>query len=172
MPLVRWALERLFKPSTQPELDPEDLAAIIDALRTATGGEVLRNVEWTHSISVSAKKTSARLLLQQRPGVDPVFAFASPRGPIAITAPAGAFGALDPALESVTQATIVGLGNKRVRATVYVGRTREGKPKPGYLETILDAARGWRLPAEYIEGLERWRASGWRGKHPAETGDI
>lgn len=64
------------------------------------------------------------------------------------------------------------LGNARVRATVYVGRAGEGKPKPGYLETIMDAARGWRLPAEYIEGLERWRASGWRGKHPAETGDI
>lgn len=66
----------------------------------------------------------------------------------------------------------VRIGGKRRPATVYVGRRHEGKPRPGYLDQIIAAARDWNLPADYIAGLERWAASGWRGRHPAETGAI
>ncbi|PSC02991.1 gamma-glutamylcyclotransferase [Alsobacter soli] len=41
------------------------------------------------------------------------------------------------------------------RALVYVGRTdRPGKPKPGYLEGVLAAARDAGLPPEYLYELE------------------
>ncbi len=41
------------------------------------------------------------------------------------------------------------------RALVYVGRSaRPGKPKPGYLEGVLAAARAWGLPSEYLYELE------------------
>jgi gamma-glutamylcyclotransferase (GGCT)/AIG2-like uncharacterized protein YtfP len=41
------------------------------------------------------------------------------------------------------------------RALVYIGRsTRPGKPKPGYLEGVLAAARGWNLPKDYLYELE------------------
>lgn len=41
------------------------------------------------------------------------------------------------------------------RALVYIGRSaRPGKPKPGYLEGVLAAARSWALPREYLYELE------------------
>lgn len=66
----------------------------------------------------------------------------------------------------------VRIGARRMQAGVYIGRRHEGKPKPGYLELIVAAAREWKLPADHIVQLERWAPGGWRGKHPAETGDI
>ena len=46
---------------------------------------------------------------------------------------------------------------KSVRAMVYRGRARrEGRPRPGYLEDVVAAARDWRLPACYIAELARW----------------
>lgn len=41
------------------------------------------------------------------------------------------------------------------RALVYVGRTvKPGKPRPGYLDGVLAAARDWGLPADYLHELE------------------
>jgi hypothetical protein len=41
------------------------------------------------------------------------------------------------------------------RALVYVGRsTKPGKPKPGYLESVLAAARDVGLPEDYLHELE------------------
>ena len=58
----------------------------------------------------------------------------------------------------------VRIGGKQKSALVYLGRERrggragrgEGRPQPGYLHTILAAARDWDLPDDYIRGLERW----------------
>jgi hypothetical protein len=66
----------------------------------------------------------------------------------------------------------VRIGGRRMQAGVYLGRRHEGKPKPGYLELIVAAAREWNLPESHIVQLQRWSASAWRGKHPAETGAI
>jgi hypothetical protein len=66
----------------------------------------------------------------------------------------------------------VRIGGRRMQAGVYLGRRHEGKPKPGYLELIVAAAREWNLPESHIMQLQRWSASAWRGKHPAETGAI
>lgn len=66
----------------------------------------------------------------------------------------------------------VRIGGRRLQAGVYLGRRHQGKPRPGYLELIVAAAREWELPEAHIAQLRRWAPGGWRGKHPAETGDI
>ena len=53
----------------------------------------------------------------------------------------------------ISQPVVMEGGAKR--ALVYIGRsTRPGKPKPGYLDGVLAAARGWALPGEYLYELE------------------
>jgi hypothetical protein len=53
----------------------------------------------------------------------------------------------------ISQPVIAEGGPKR--ALVYVGRaTRPGKPKPGYLEGVMAAARDVGLPADYQHELE------------------
>ena len=48
---------------------------------------------------------------------------------------------------------------RHVPALVYVARPREeGRPKPGYMELVVAAAREWELPAAYIRSLGRWSA--------------
>jgi hypothetical protein len=53
----------------------------------------------------------------------------------------------------ISQPVVLPGGAKR--ALVYVGRTDKiGKPKPGYLEGVLAAARDWGLPAGYLHEIE------------------
>jgi gamma-glutamylcyclotransferase (GGCT)/AIG2-like uncharacterized protein YtfP len=45
----------------------------------------------------------------------------------------------------------------RRSALVYIARPRGvGRPKPGYMELVLGAARAWRLPQDYIDTLQEW----------------
>lgn len=54
----------------------------------------------------------------------------------------------------------VRVGSQHVPAMVYLLRSRQrGQPKPGYVQAIAAAARGWRLPEPYIRSLERRAAS-------------
>jgi hypothetical protein len=42
-------------------------------------------------------------------------------------------------------------------ALVYIARPRPpGRPKAGYMELVIAAARAWRLPPDYIAGLQDW----------------
>jgi gamma-glutamylcyclotransferase (GGCT)/AIG2-like uncharacterized protein YtfP len=42
-------------------------------------------------------------------------------------------------------------------ALVYQARPRgEGRPRPGYIELVVAAAREWELPDDYIRSLEIW----------------
>lgn len=44
-----------------------------------------------------------------------------------------------------------------VPALVYIARPAgEGRPKPGYIELVIKAAREWDLPEPYIRSLEAW----------------
>jgi cation transport regulator ChaC len=64
-------------------------------------------------------------------------------------------------------------GGRRFAAMVYVARSRsEGRPKPGYLDCVLQAAREWNLPESYVRSLARWAPAGWRGARAVETGEI
>jgi hypothetical protein len=49
-------------------------------------------------------------------------------------------------------------------ALIYVARRRgPGRPKPGYMELVLAAARAWNLPADYVASLEFWLPAPARG---------
>jgi hypothetical protein len=56
----------------------------------------------------------------------------------------------------------------RRRALIYVGRPGgEGRPKAGYMELVIAAARQWQFPQTYITSLEQWLPrgplpAGWR----------
>ena len=66
----------------------------------------------------------------------------------------------------------VELGQRRVRALVYIGRRRGSRrPRPGYQERLVAAAQEWRLPKRYVAELRRL-APGYSGARPAETGEI
>ena len=67
----------------------------------------------------------------------------------------------------------VRLGARRVPALVYIARRRgEGRPRPGYISTVVEAAREWRLPQPYIDTLRRWSPSGWQGARAKDTGEV
>ena len=64
-------------------------------------------------------------------------------------------------------------GASLLPALVYVLRRRgEGRPRPGYIHLVVEAAREWGLPGPYVDALQRWSPSGWRGTRPRETGEI
>jgi hypothetical protein len=49
--------------------------------------------------------------------------------------------------------------NGLAHALVYFARPGgQGRPKPGYMEVVVAAAREWDLPASYIRDLEGWLA--------------
>jgi len=67
----------------------------------------------------------------------------------------------------------VRLGARRVPALVYIARRRgEGRPRPGYINMVVEAAREWRLPQPYIDTLKRWSPSGWQGARAKDTGEV
>ena len=45
-------------------------------------------------------------------------------------------------------------GGGAARAIVYLGRGEGGRPQPGYLESVLAAARALALPPEHIKQIE------------------
>jgi gamma-glutamylcyclotransferase (GGCT)/AIG2-like uncharacterized protein YtfP len=62
---------------------------------------------------------------------------------------------------------------KRHCALVYVARPRRhGKPKPGYLELVIAAARDWDLPQSYVSELTRWSSSGLNAARTLDSGEI
>jgi AIG2-like family len=64
-------------------------------------------------------------------------------------------------------------GARRFPALVYVLRCHgKGTARPGYVHLVVDAARDWGLPARYVDTLQRWSPSRWRGTRPKDTGEI
>ena len=49
-------------------------------------------------------------------------------------------------------------GNAAKSAMVYIGHGM-GRPRPGAMELIVEAAREWRLPLDYVRTLRRWLPS-------------
>lgn len=62
---------------------------------------------------------------------------------------------------------------KQMSALIYIGRThREGRPKPGYMKAVIEAAREWELPPAYIRSLEAWSPAPWLSAGAGKTGDF
>jgi hypothetical protein len=58
-------------------------------------------------------------------------------------------------------------------ALVYIAsRQGEGIPRPGYITMVVEAARDWELPDNYIRTLTRWSRSRWRGVRARDTGEL
>ncbi len=52
----------------------------------------------------------------------------------------------------------------RRSALVYVARSRPiGRPRAGYMELVVAAARAWNLPADYVAALQIWLTRESRG---------
>ncbi|HYS47581.1 MAG TPA: gamma-glutamylcyclotransferase family protein [Xanthobacteraceae bacterium] len=63
-------------------------------------------------------------------------------------------------------------GAARRPALVYLAPERGGgRPRPGYQELVVAAARDWGLPADYVETLVRW-VPGFRGTLGVATGEM
>ena len=61
----------------------------------------------------------------------------------------------------------------RVPALIYISPQRAtGRPRPGYITLVVEAAREWGLPEPYIASLQRWSPSRWRGAPVKDTGDA
>jgi hypothetical protein len=64
-------------------------------------------------------------------------------------------------------------GARQRPALVYIARRQGlGRPRPGYVRLVVEAARDWELPAPYIRSLQRWSPAGWAGVLPKDTGEI
>jgi AIG2-like family len=64
-------------------------------------------------------------------------------------------------------------GARRKTAMIYLLRRRApGKPKPGYIELVAQAAREWTLPEDYVRSLERWSASRFTGTRVINVGQC
>jgi cation transport regulator ChaC len=51
-------------------------------------------------------------------------------------------------------------GGRPQPALIYFARSGvEGKPRSGYMELVIQAARQWKLPQAYIASLQDWRAA-------------
>ena len=58
-------------------------------------------------------------------------------------------------------------------ALVYLARpSGEGRPKAGYMELVVAAARDWKFPSAYIEDLERWLPSSRAASGTRKLGNI
>ena len=62
---------------------------------------------------------------------------------------------------------------RRRRALVYVARpSGEGRPKAGYIELVVAAAREWDLPQAYIASLQLWRSPRPVGSSARKLGEF
>jgi len=61
----------------------------------------------------------------------------------------------------------------RVQALLYVARERcAGRPRPGYQDIVVAAARDWNFPPDYVRDLARWSPSRLAGARAAEVREV
>ncbi len=76
----------------------------------------------------------------------------SPRDVAALNA----YESLDSGLYRRRQVTVHHEGAAR-SAMVYIARGEGGgRARPGYMESVIEAAREWKLPPGYVRALQRW----------------
>ena len=67
----------------------------------------------------------------------------------------------------------VRFGPRRVSALFYIARRRgEGRPRPGYMNVVIEAARDWKMPERQLRLLKRWAPSAWKGARWKDTRDV
>jgi len=64
-------------------------------------------------------------------------------------------------------------GEGRRPALIYRARPGgEGRPKPGYIELVIAAAREWDLPMPYVQSLRAWASVRSLGTDTRKIGDF
>ena len=64
-------------------------------------------------------------------------------------------------------------GPRHMSALVYLtSKQVEGRPRPGYIHLVVEAARDWKLPESYVRSLQRRSPSAWFGVRPRGTGEF
>ena len=64
-------------------------------------------------------------------------------------------------------------GSRQVPALLYIARRRgEGRPRPGYMTVVLEAARDWKMPERQLRLLKHWSPSAWKGARWKDTRDL
>src|SRR5262249_57758527 len=64
----------------------------------------------------------------------------------------------------------VRVGGRRVMALVYLARSHKpGRPRPGYMEDVIAAARELDFPPDYVATLARWAPA---SRHADVTPDM
>ena len=64
-------------------------------------------------------------------------------------------------------------GSRRVTALVYIARAGgKGRPRPSYVDVVVEAGRDWQLPEAYIRSLARRSLTRWRGARARDTGEL
>ena len=63
-------------------------------------------------------------------------------------------------------------GRLHRRWSILPARAARARPKAGYMELVVAAARKWNFPAAYIGGLERWLPAGPAAAGPRKLEDI
>ena len=67
----------------------------------------------------------------------------------------------------------VRINGRQAPALIYITRQGgKGRPRPSYIDLVVQAARDWDLPERYIRSLARWSPSGWRGVRVPDTGEV
>jgi AIG2 family protein len=62
---------------------------------------------------------------------------------------------------------------RRRMALIYIARRRPaGRPKPGYMEIVVKAARAWKMPPAYIASLQEWVPTRPLGAGHRKLGDL
>src|SRR5262249_41128153 len=83
-----------------------------------------------------------------------------------------AYESLDSGLYTMTTLPVRTEG-RQVAAMAYVARSRnDGRPRAGYVDVIVSAARDWGFPDTYVQSLARWSPSRWRGPRVSDAGEI
>lgn len=143
VPLARMPFDDWFRWGLRPKLEADDGDAITSALANASAGPVLNDVVWTHQFLFGSARDGCRVLLRTAPGHASLLAFASPRGAVALHAPALPFAAGESLLAETTRTTIEQLG-------FVIGRGGFAAISPGATKLRL-----YRVPGDLVHELDR-----------------
>lgn len=83
-----------------------------------------------------------------------------------------AYELLDKGLYDVRTMPVRVEARRRPAMTYLLRRRVAGRPRPGYVELIAAAARGWNLPENYVRSVERWSISRWIGARQIDVGEM
>ena len=126
----------------------------VDAMRTRCPSAVMRGAAWLAGYRFQITRHGVATVVASRDtGVHGVLWMLKPQDEAALDW----FEGVDDGFYEKRWARVVHQGRLQVARLYVACEHRQGIPRPGYLETILAAARERELPASYCAELVRWQ---------------